>query len=86
MPKARFRDAVGKIVRDGRREKIKKQLLDGMERFQFESYRKSDANLKEIKKKEVKDFYEEQNDNLDSWLEVMSCGAAASRTSVHKCI
>ena len=51
MPRTRFRDAVHKVVRDGRREKLKKQLLEGMERFQFENFRKSDDELNEIKEK-----------------------------------
>ena len=70
IPKARFRDAVHKVVRDGRRDKLKKQLLEGMERYHFEDYRKSDEDLKMIKTKKVRDFYERQNDCLDSWLEV----------------
>lgn len=70
QPRARFRDTVDKVIRDGRREKIKKQLLEGMERLQFESYRKSNEELQVIKEKQVKKFYEDQNDALDSWLEV----------------
>ena len=70
MPKGRFHDAVSKVVRDGRRVKIKQQLLEGMERLQFEDYRKGQDELKNIKEKKVRQFYERQNGNLDEWLEV----------------
>ncbi|KAL9051530.1 MAG: hypothetical protein Q9162_005959 [Coniocarpon cinnabarinum] len=69
-PKQRFHDAVGKIVQDGRRERMKQKLLEGIERHQFEGYRKSDAELDGIKTKSVKNFYKAQNANLDEWLEV----------------
>jgi len=52
-----------------RRDALKKELRTGMGDH-FEKYRKSDDDLKEIKNKKVRKFYEEQNARLDDWLEV----------------
>lgn len=66
----RFRDAVHTAVEDARREELKKALLDGVDRDALEKFRKSDEQLKEIKNKKVRAFYEAQNQRLNDWLEV----------------
>lgn len=66
----RFRDAANTALEDRRRETLKKSLLEGVNREEFEGFRKSDEELKEIKNKKVRTFYQTQNDRLDDWLEV----------------
>ncbi|KAK3700645.1 hypothetical protein LTR37_015834 [Vermiconidia calcicola] len=66
----RFKDAVDTAVQDSRRDLLKKQLLSNVDREGLEKYRKSDEELKGIKNKEVRKFYESQNERLDDWLEV----------------
>lgn len=51
-----------------RRDALKKELRTGMG-DRFEKYRKSDEELKGMKKK-IRKFYEDQNARLDDWLEV----------------
>lgn len=68
--KPRFQDAVKSVIEDGRRLKMKKKLLEGMDRDALEGYRKTPTQLDEIKEKKVRQFYEDQNDKLDDWLEV----------------
>ena len=70
QPRERFRDAIGKVVQDGARTKMKQKLLEGIERHHYESFRKSDAEIKEIQSKKVRNFYKQQNEALDNWLEV----------------
>lgn len=57
---------------DARREELKKTLLAGIDREGLEKFRKSDEELKQIKNKKVRKFYEEQNERLNDWLEVDS--------------
>lgn len=66
----KFRDAANTALEDKRREDLKKQLLQGVDRDGLEKFRKSDEELKEIKNKKVRRFYEEQNERLNDWLEV----------------
>lgn len=66
----RFKDAVHTAVEDARREELKKALLSGVDRDSLEKFRKSDEQLKEIKDKKVRAFYEAQNQRLNDWLEV----------------
>jgi len=65
-----FRDAAHTALEDSRREELKETLLHGIDRESLEKFRKSDEELKEIKNKKVRQFYEAQNDRLDDWLEV----------------
>lgn len=67
-----FKDAANTALEDQRREDLKKALLEGIDRDQLEKYRKSDDELKTIKNKKVRKFYEAQNDRLNDWLEVDS--------------
>ena len=67
---ARFRDAVDFAVEERTNAVIKRQLLSGGNREQFESYRKSEEEIKNIKNKKVRQFYEDQNESINAWLEV----------------
>ncbi|KXL45449.1 MAG: hypothetical protein FE78DRAFT_70933 [Acidomyces sp. 'richmondensis'] len=66
----RFKDAANTALEDKRREELKKALLHGINRDQLEKFRKSDEELKAIKNKKLRQFYEEQNERLTDWLEV----------------
>ena len=66
----RFKDAAVTALEDHRREQLKQQLLTGIDRDALEQFRKSDEELKEIKNKKVREFYEAQNARLNDWLEV----------------
>jgi len=66
----RFKDAANTALEDKRREELKKTLLHGINRNGLENFRKSDEELKAIKNKKVRKFYEDQNERLTDWLEV----------------
>lgn len=66
----RFKDAARTALEDKRREELKKTILNNIHRDDLEQFRKSDDELKEIKNKKVRKFYEGQNDRLNDWLEV----------------
>ncbi|KAB8345928.1 hypothetical protein FH972_022981 [Carpinus fangiana] len=72
----RFRDVVGSVVQDARRQKMQKALDDNVLQNSLEKYRKHDDEIKAMKKlhvsKKVRKFYENQNEILDDWLEVDS--------------
>ncbi|KJZ80103.1 hypothetical protein HIM_00817 [Hirsutella minnesotensis 3608] len=55
---------------DTRCEGLKRALLHGIDHGGLEQFRKSDADLKSIKNKKVRDFYRRQNERLNDWLEV----------------
>lgn len=55
---------------DARREELKGALLKGIDRNELERYRKSSGEIKEIKNKGLRKFYEDQNCRLNDWLEV----------------
>lgn len=66
----RFQDAANTALGGQRREELKQKLLHGIDREGLEKFRKSDEELKEIKNKKVRKFYESQNDRLNDWMEV----------------
>ena len=66
----RFRDAANTALEDRRREEMKEALISGINRDKLEAFRKSDDELKAIKNKKVRKFYENQNESLNDWLEV----------------
>ena len=66
----RFQDVVTTALEDKRREDLKKALLEGIDREALEKFRKSNEELKAIKRKDVRRFYEAQNERLNDWLEV----------------
>lgn len=63
----RFRDAARTALEDERREDLKNKLLTHINHDELERFRKSDEELKEMKKKEVRKFYEAQNERLNDW-------------------
>ncbi|KAF2490293.1 hypothetical protein BU16DRAFT_494223 [Lophium mytilinum] len=66
----RFRDAIEATIDMQRAKEFKQKLIDGINHDELESYRKSDEELKDIKNKKVRHFYEDQNERLDDWMEV----------------
>lgn len=68
--KGRFKGAIGSVIQDQRRKKLKKQLIDAMDHDSLENYRKSEEELKEMDNKKIRKFYENQNERLNDWLEV----------------
>ena len=66
----RFRDAAHTALEDKRREDLKRALLQDIDRQQLEKFRKSDEQLKAMKNKKVRAFYQGQNQRLNDWLEV----------------
>jgi len=66
----RYKDTDETAAEDERREELKQQLLKGIDRDGLEKFRKSDEELKEIKEKKIRKFYEHQNERLNDWLEV----------------
>lgn len=66
----RFQDAAKTALEDARRDELKKALLTQIDNRDLEKFRKSKDELKEIKKKPLRRFYENQNGRLNDWLEV----------------
>ncbi|KAH0336808.1 hypothetical protein KCU81_g8412, partial [Aureobasidium melanogenum] len=66
----RFRDAARTALHDQRREDLKQKILAGVENVDIEHFRKSDEELKQIKDKKVRKFYQDQNNRLNDWAEV----------------
>ncbi|EUC33541.1 hypothetical protein COCVIDRAFT_13222 [Bipolaris victoriae FI3] len=69
-PRQRFRDAIEQTLRDNHANGLKRKLIDNIDHDALEVYRKSEESLKSIKNKEVRKFYEEQNERIDDWAEV----------------
>ena len=68
--KPRFRDVVNLAVESNFHGELKRKLKDGIDRESLEEYRKSQSEIKQIKDKKVRAFYEDQNERLNDWLEV----------------
>ena len=66
----RFKDAARTALEDKRREDLKKAICTPINYDTLESFRNSDEELKHIKKKQVRAFYEAQNERLNDWREV----------------
>ncbi|KAK5203263.1 hypothetical protein LTR96_010923 [Exophiala xenobiotica] len=66
----RFKDVVDVVLAQRHKQDLSKRLQEGVDTGAFERYRKSDEELKEIKKKKVREFYSDQNSKLDDWREV----------------
>ncbi|KAF2093807.1 hypothetical protein NA57DRAFT_47334 [Rhizodiscina lignyota] len=66
----KFRDAVDLAVEDERRDQLKNKLLQGVDRNEWEKFRKSDDEIKQIPNKGLRKFYKTQNERLNDWLEV----------------
>lgn len=69
-PKQGFKDAVDMVMASRTTAVLKKQLQSGVDRDEFEKYRKNEDEIKEIKNKKIRKYYEAQNDRLNDWLEV----------------
>lgn len=66
----RFKDIVNATINRNRAQDIKKQLLSGTDHRAFETYRKSDEEIKALPSKKLRKFYDDQNDKIDDWVEV----------------
>ncbi|KAJ9296096.1 hypothetical protein DTO271G3_5671 [Paecilomyces variotii] len=64
------RDDTAAAEAEKRRTELKKRILAGVQGFNVEQYRKSDEELKSIKNKRIRKFYEAQNQKLNDWAEV----------------
>ncbi|KAI4284376.1 MAG: hypothetical protein L6R35_004929 [Caloplaca aegaea] len=67
---SRFRDVARVALTDDYHTELKHKLTRDVERGSLEHYRKSAEEIKGIKKKSIRQFYEEQNERLNDWLEV----------------
>lgn len=68
---SQFRDdAAENALEDQRREEVTKRLIEGVDFDSFEKFRKSADQIKAIKNKTLRRFYEAQNETLNDWLEV----------------
>ncbi|MCJ1378312.1 hypothetical protein MMC17_001409 [Xylographa soralifera] len=68
--KHRFKDIANLALEDSRTRELKKALREGIENDHLEKFRKTEDELKAIKNKKVRQFYENQNSRLNDWLEV----------------
>lgn len=68
----RFQDGANHALEDERRNQLKHRLIDSVKGDELEKFRKTDEQLKDIKDKKIRHFYEDQNETLDDWLEIDS--------------
>ena len=68
----RFQDGANHALEDERRNQLKHKLIDSVRGDELEKFRKTDEQLKDIKDKKIRHFYENQNETLDDWLEIDS--------------
>ncbi|KAL8688591.1 MAG: hypothetical protein Q9218_005539 [Villophora microphyllina] len=66
----RFQDVARLAMNNEYHTQLKHKLLDDVKRGSLEGYRMSDEDIKGIKKKKIRQFYETQNERLNDWLEV----------------
>jgi len=72
-------DTASSVLLDAqRREELKHRLLHSVDTENWEKFRKSKEELKSIKDKKIRKFYESQNEKLDDWLEVDAIVTAVS--------
>ncbi|KIW72679.1 hypothetical protein PV04_00857 [Phialophora macrospora] len=67
---AGFKDAVEYALDRRTTAALKEQLRAGVDRREFEKYRKSEDEIKKIKDKKIRRYYEKQNAALNDWAEV----------------
>ncbi|KAF2762898.1 hypothetical protein EJ05DRAFT_471863 [Pseudovirgaria hyperparasitica] len=70
LAKFKFRDAVFRAVEGDRVHEFKKKLKEEIDGHALEKFRRSQNDLKKISNKQVRKFYEDQNQRLNDWLEV----------------
>ena len=68
----RFKDVASSLIEDQRRQEIKKLLVEGIVAEDWNKYRKSKEDIKAIRNKKIRQFYQDQNVRLNDWLEVDS--------------
>lgn len=68
----RFQDGANHALEDERRNQLKHKLIDSVKGDELERFRKTEEQLKNIKDKSIRHFYDNQNETLDDWLEVDS--------------
>ncbi|KAI4120577.1 MAG: hypothetical protein LQ338_006913 [Usnochroma carphineum] len=66
----KFRDVAQAAVHNDYHAELKRKLTDDVQRGSLEKYRKSPEEIKKIKSKKIRRFYEHQNERLNDWLEV----------------
>ncbi|KAL8850876.1 MAG: hypothetical protein Q9221_004189 [Calogaya cf. arnoldii] len=67
---SRFRDVARVAIENDYHTYLKQKLTDDVQRGSLEKYRMSAEDIKELKNKKVRQFYENQNERLNDWLEV----------------
>jgi hypothetical protein len=65
-----FKDAVNMVMEHRTTAALKQQLHSGVDRDEFEKYRKDEGEIKQMKNKKLRKYYEAQNERLNDWLEV----------------
>lgn len=68
----RFRDFANIAVENDFHAELKRKLKQEVDSYGLEKYRKPLSEIKQMKNKKIKAFYEAQNDRLNDWLEVDS--------------
>ena len=68
----RFRDVANIAIENDFHAELKRKLKHEVDSYGLEKYRKSLDEVKQIKNKKVRAFYEAQNERLNDWLEVDS--------------
>ena len=66
----RFQDIASLAMQNNFHAELKRKLKDGVDHDGLEKYRKSISEIKEMKNKKIRAFYERQNERLNDWLEV----------------
>lgn len=66
----KFRDVGQVAITNEYHAQLKRKLSEDVKRGSLEHYRKSAEEIKEIKNKKIRKFYEGQNERLNDWLEV----------------
>ena len=71
-PRRRFRDIANLAIQNKFHAELKRKLCEGVDHYALEKHRIPLSEIKRIKKKKVREYYEAQNDRLNDWLEVDS--------------
>ncbi|MCJ1446598.1 MAG: hypothetical protein MMC23_007103 [Stictis urceolatum] len=65
-----FRSIAEQGLRDKQKADLKRELLEGIDHDFMQNYRKDPDEIKAIKNKKIRQFYEDQNERLNDWLEI----------------
>ena len=66
----RFKDAVEFAMNERTNAVLKHELLESVDQQNFDNYRKSEEEIKQMKNRKVRKFYEAQNQSINAWMEV----------------